>query len=259
VALAWQLAALGVVIAAGVAASLPGLVVGDRQAVHPAATAGDDPSPAARAGRRRARRVARPLVLLALATVGGAIIEGAPSDWSAIRLERLGQGPGVAALGFAAFLAGMLAGRLVGDLLTDRFGGAAVLRGGMSLVAVGLIAGALLDHPAVFAAGMVLTGAGTSGLFPLAFSAAGSTPGVAPGAGAAAVSLAARLGFLIEPLLMGALSELVGLRWAFVAVALVALSLAAAARLIVPPPTGGAAAGGAGGAGGAAAPGVHPG
>jgi MFS family permease len=274
VALAWQLAALGVVIAACVAASLSGLVVGDRQAARPAADAAvrphrgpagpavpaaaadHDPSPAGRPGRRRARRVARPLVMLALATVGGAIIEGAPSDWSAIRLDRLGQGPGVAALGFAAFLAGMLAGRLVGDPLTDRFGGAAVLRGGMSLVAVGLIAGALLDHPAVFAAGMVLTGAGASGLFPLAFSAAGSTPGVAPGAGAAAVSLAARLGFLIEPLVMGALSELVGLRWAFVAVAAVALSLAAAARLIVPPPTGGAA---AGGPGGAAATGVHPG
>jgi MFS family permease len=69
----------------------------------------------------------------------------------------------------------------------------------------------------------------------LAFSGAANTPGVAPGAGAATVSLAARLGFLIEPLVVGAVAELVGLRWAFVLVAVVAVALAAAAGRIVPP------------------------
>jgi MFS family permease len=176
-----------------------------------------------------------PLVVLAAATVGGAIVEGAPADWSAIRLERLGVGSGAAALGFAAFMAGMLVGRLVGDHLTDRFGGAAVLRGGMALVAGGLLVGAVVDHPAVFAMGLVLVGVGASGLFPLAFSAAANTPGVAPGAGAATVSLAARIGFLVEPLVMGALAELLGLRWAFVVVAGVALTVAAAAGRIIPP------------------------
>ncbi len=173
--------------------------------------------------------------MLGAAAVGGAVIEGAPADWSAIRLERLGTGPGTAALGLAAFMAGMLVGRLVGDHLTDRFGGAAVLRGGMTLVAAGLLAGALADHPAAFAVGLVLAGAGASALFPLAFSAAGTTPGVAPGTGAATVSLAARLGFLAEPVLMGALAELLGLRWAFVVVGGVALAIAAAASRIVPP------------------------
>jgi MFS family permease len=175
------------------------------------------------------------LLVLGAATVGGAIIEGAPSDWSAIRLERLGAGPGAAALGFAAFMTGMLIGRLVGDHLTDRFGGATVLRGGMALVAGGLVVGAVVDHPAVFALGLVLAGVGASGLFPLAFSAAANTPGVAPGAGAATVSLAARLGFLVEPLVMGGLAELLGLRWAFVVVAGVALAVAAAAGRVIPP------------------------
>jgi MFS family permease len=48
------------------------------------------------------------------------------------------------------------------------------------------------------------------------------------------VSLAARLGFLVEPLIVGALAEAVGLRWAFALVAVVALVLAAAATRIVP-------------------------
>ena len=56
---------------------------------------------------------------------------------------------------------------------------------------------------------------------------------MAPGAGAAVVSLAARLGFLIEPLLMGALAQTVGLRWAFVVVAAVAAAVAAAAPLVL--------------------------
>jgi hypothetical protein len=81
----------------------------------------------------------------------------------------------------------------------------------------------------------VLAGAGASAFFPLAFSAAARLPGVAPGAGAATVSLAARLGFLAEPLVVGALAEAVGLRWAFLFVACVAAALAAAAPRIVPP------------------------
>ncbi|HEX5944709.1 MAG TPA: hypothetical protein VFY82_00455, partial [Acidimicrobiales bacterium] len=109
----------------------------------------------------------------------------------------------------------------------------------------------------VFAAGLVVAGVGASGFFPLAFSAAGNTAGVAPGAGAATVSLSARLGFLIEPLLMGGLAELVGLRWAFAAVAAVALGLAAAARRIIPP-TDQPAGTGAGGARLGARPGETP-
>lgn len=250
VSLTWQLAAVGAVIAVAVASTRSGLVADG--ALPPSGTApavgrptapedllGDAANPSSAGGTTRSRLRPRvgPLVVLGAATVGGAVIEGAPADWSAIRLERLGAGPGAAALGFAAFMAGMLAARAVGDHATDRLGGTAVLRGGMGLVAAGLLAGALVDHPAVFALGLVLAGLGASAFFPLAFSAAGNTPGVAPGAGAATVSLSARLGFLLEPLAMGVLAEMVGLRWAFVAVAAIAVGLAAAAGRIVPPTT----------------------
>jgi len=233
VALVWHLAAVGLVIAAATVVSRTGLVVGDAHAPGIALAA----STADGRGERRAPGAGRwrgALVVLGAATVGGALVEGAPTDWSAIRLERMGSGPGVAALGVAAFMAGMLAGRLVGDRLTDRFGGPGVLRGGMILAASGLLAGVLVEQPAVFVLGLVLAGAGASGFFPLAFSGAANTPGVAPGAGAATVSLAARLGFLVEPLVVGAVAEMVGLRWAFVLVAAVAVALASAAGRIVP-------------------------
>jgi MFS family permease len=244
VSLTWQLMAVGAAIAGGVLATRSGLVggdAGDTADGHRAASAEPSVSPTTgdAAGRRvrPGRRVLGPLVVLGAATIGGAVVEGAPADWSAIRLERLGTGPGAAALGFAAFMAGMLAGRAVGDHATDRLGGSAVLRGGMGLVAAGLFAGALVDHPAAFGAGLVVAGVGASGFFPLAFSAAGNTAGVPPGVGAATVSLTARLGFLVEPLIMGAVAELVGLQWAFAAVAAVALGLAAAASRIIPPAT----------------------
>jgi MFS family permease len=245
-----QLVATGIVIVAAVAASRRHLAADDGagaptraptevvSGMVPSEAASPGPQPAgeagakARDGRRGRGRTA--LMVLAAATVGGAIVEGAPFDWSAVRLERLGAGPGVAALGLAAFTAGMLVGRLVGDPLTDRHGRVAVLRGGMALAAVGLAVGALVDDAAVVGLGLVLAGAGASGFFPLAFSAAADLPGVAPGVGAATVSLAARLGFLVEPLIVGALAEVVGLRWTFAVVAGVALVVAALAGRIVP-------------------------
>ena len=181
-----QLAATGLVIGGTVLLARTGLVPG--RAVPPSLT-----SPAAPPASPPSSRVgwARPLVILGMLTVGGAIIEGAPTDWSALRLERLGTGPGTAALGVAVFMAGMLAGRAAGDHLTDRYGGGAVLRGGMVMVAAGLGLGVALDRPVAFALGLVLAGAGASAFFPLAFSTAARLPGVAPGAGAATVSLAA--------------------------------------------------------------------
>ena len=234
--LSLQLAAMGAVGAATVVAARHGLVTPSGGPPSPTEPAPAGPAPPTADTRGRRRQTV--LLVLAAATVGSAVLEGAPTDWSALRLERLGTGPGVAALGVVAFMGGLLAGRAVGDHLTDRFGGPAVLRGGMAVVAAGLGLGVALDHPVAFVAGLVLAGAGTSGFFPLAFSAAARLPGVSAGAAAATVSVAARLGFLLEPPAMGALSEAVGLRWAFAAVAAVAVAVAVFAPRIIPAGTG---------------------
>ncbi len=231
VPLTLHLAVVGAVIAGSVLATRRGLVGDDARPSVPA-----DPAAAERTAGRAAtsRRLVRPMVVLAAATIGGAIIEGAPSDWSAIQLERMGVAAGVSALGYAAFMAGMVAGRFAGDRLTDRFGGAVVLRCGTALVAAGLVTGIAVNRPAAFAIGLTLAGLGAAGLFPLVFSAAARTEGVSPGSGAATVSLAARLGFMVEPVIVGAVADLLSLRWAFALVALVALVLAAAAPRIIP-------------------------
>ena len=231
VPLTLHLALVGAVIAGSVLATRRGLVGDDAR--RPVAAAADAPEPTPERAAA-SRRPIRPIVVLAAATVGGAIIEGAPSDWSAIQLERMGVAAGAAALGYAAFLAGLVGGRFAGDRLTNRFGGAVVLRGGTALVAAGLVAGIAVNHPAAFAIGLTLAGLGAAGFFPLAFSAAARTEGVSPGSGAATVSLAARLGFMVEPVLVGAVADVLSLRWAFGLVAVVALVLAVAAPRIIP-------------------------
>src|SRR5215212_9178495 len=65
--------------------------------------------------------------------------EGAMADWSAVYLKgTLETGPGLAAAGFAAFSAAMVAGRLFGDRLTARFGPVALVRTGAAVSAMGL-------------------------------------------------------------------------------------------------------------------------
>lgn len=245
VGLTAHLLVVGALIVVGVLATADGLVRGD---VLPAGSTGARPGepagggPPAAPGRNPDRGRPRfrwpgALFVLAGAAMAGAVIEGGPSDWSALQLERLGVRAGVSPLGYGAFAAGMLAGRLVGDRLTDAFGGARVLRVGMAASVVGLTLGVATDHPVGFGAGLVLAGAGASGLFPLAFSAAARIPGVAAGTGAATVSLAARIGFLLEPLLMGAVAEAAGLGWAFVLVAVVAALVGLGAGRVIPPAT----------------------
>jgi MFS family permease len=257
---AWSLGALS---AAGVASLAAGLdvpltvhlaVVGTgivavglvaRRALEPGKVALDPvdagPVPAGEGpgdGRHRpgyGRRWVQGVGILAGATIGGAMLEGAPGDWAAVRLGQFDVASWVPALGFAAFMAGMLGGRAVGDHLTDRYGGAAVLRFGTALTALGFVFGAVVAHPVTFMLGLAVAGYGASAFFPLAFSAASRTPGVAPGHGAAVVSLAARIGFLAEPVLVGAVAGLISLRWSFVLVAGVALVLSYAAPCIVPP------------------------
>lgn len=228
VPLTLHLLVIGGVILAAVGFARSGLVVDDDDP-PPDPT----PSPAeALAATVRTRRWRGPLAVLAAATIGGAVIEGAPADWGAVQLERFGVGTGASSLAFAAFMAGMVGGRLAGDALTERFGAARLLRAGMALAAVGIISGVTIAEPVVFAVGLALAGLGASGFFPLAFAAAGRTPGVSGGAGAATVSVAARVGFLAEPLLVGAVADVIGLRTAFALVAVVAVGLAIAAPRI---------------------------
>lgn len=161
----------------------------------------------------------RALAALGVVALCALVSEGAMADWSAVYLQDvIGSGPGLAAAGYAVFSLAMAVGRLTGDRFIELIGPVAMLRLGGALAASGLAVALLVDSTALALVGFVCVGAGLATLFPITLSAAARAPGMAPGAGIAAMSSTGYFGFLVGPPLIGFVAELVGLRGALVLV-----------------------------------------
>src|SRR5205823_10769532 len=156
------------------------------------------------------------LLALAIVTFCGVTAEGSVFDWAGVYLRRVFEAPeALAASGAAWVAASMAVGRLVGDVLTVRFGPPALARGCAALAAAGMFTVIVAPSPGVVFAGLVALGFGLSILVPLAFGAAGRAPGMAPGAAIAAVATVGYFGFLAAPPTIGFLAERLTLRGAF--------------------------------------------
>lgn len=160
--------------------------------------------------RRRAARWAS-LVVAALAV---AAIEGVANEWSALTLrDGLGASAAMAGAGPTAFAGAMLVGRLLGDRLIDRLGLESTARLGAWVVGLGsglgLALAVALHQPVVLVVGLVVAGVGAATLFPTMLAAGDRLE--ASGAGVAVASSAARAGFLVVPVVVGAVGDLAGL------------------------------------------------
>ncbi len=150
----------------------------------------------------------RSVLLLAFLCFLIMLTEGAMADWGGVYLRGdLEADAGLAALAFAAFAAGMTAGRLTGDALNHRLGAKRLLQGGSALAAIALGTVLLAGHPAVALAGLALIGAGVANGVPLLFSAAGQGGVEVSGPGIAAVSSMGSIGFLVGPPFIGFLAD----------------------------------------------------
>jgi MFS family permease len=153
-------------------------------------------------------RLSPALVLLCGLAVLAALLEDAPASWSAIYLtDHAGASPGVAGLGFTAFMTAMVAGRLVSDRLVDRFGVVALVRAGGLSAAAALALALLVGGTVVPVLAFAVVGLGAAPVFPAMVSAAGAMPGQ----GVAAVNVAARVGFLVSPPVVGSAADVTGL------------------------------------------------
>ena len=172
-------------------------------------------------------RPPRALLLLGCAAFFTLLAEGAAADWSAVYLRgSLGSTTAFAALGYTAFSLAMVASRLVGDRLDEAIGPAALAAGGGVVSAVGLAAALAIGTTPAALVGFAAMGAGLGVMVPVIFRTAGTTPGVTPGIGIAAVSTIGFLGFLAGPPAIGIAADVIGLR-AALAVVVVASVLAA--------------------------------
>ena len=173
--------------------------------------------------------------LLVLGAMGFFILmtEGAMGDWTAVYLRLdLGAGAGLAGAGFAVFSAAMAIGRLTGDRLVAAFGPVVMVGWGALLAAFGLGGALLLHDPAAAILGFGLVGLGLANVVPILFSAAGRTPGIAPGAAIAAVTTAGYSGFLAGPPMVGFAAEWIGLPGALGLLAVAVGSMSIWAKLL---------------------------
>jgi MFS family permease len=145
--------------------------------------------------------------------------EGTVLDWGALYLrDELGASVALSGFGFAAFSATMAVMRFAGDHVRDRFGAVRTLRVCTLTALVGLVMAGLAPNAIVAIIGFALAGIGISNMVPIAFSAAGNMPGLAPGIGLSVATTMGYSGMLFAPSLIGFVAEHTGFAIVFACV-----------------------------------------
>jgi MFS family permease len=159
--------------------------------------------------------------------------EDVANTWSTVYTRSVaGSSAAVAALTFALYSTGMLAGRLVADRLVAARGASTTLQAGAAVATAGISLAIVVPGTVTAAAGFALLGAGLAPVLPVLYSTVGSRDPDRAGTAIAAVTTVGYLGSVAGPPLVGALGESVGLRAAFVAVPLVTAAIGLAAARI---------------------------
>ncbi|MCM3884368.1 MFS transporter [Frankia sp. R82] len=174
--------------------------------------------------RVRVGRVSRTLVALCAMAFGSLLCEGVAADWSALYLEEVtGAAAGVSGVGYVVFSGCMLATRTIGDRAAVRFGPDRLVRtlAGIAAVLFGLAlaTGTTGAGTATGILGFAAVGTGAACVYPSGMSAVARV-GRAAGTSVAAYATFGYLGWLTGPVLVGALSALLGLHAAMLAVPL---------------------------------------
>jgi MFS family permease len=181
-------------------------------------------------GGRRSFALPRGAALLigAMAFLG-MIAEGSMVDWSTLYLqERVGASQLVGPLGNAGLQGAMLVTRWFGDRGRVRWGARRLLFGGSLLAGCSLAAALLLGGVAPALVAFGLYGVGVATVSPCVYAAGAREGGVA----LAAVMTLGSLGFLVGPLLIGAVTQATNLSWGLSVVAAAAFALALLSRRV---------------------------
>jgi MFS family permease len=153
------------------------------------------------------------LLLVAFIATLGLLSEGEMEHWSGIYLRQtLELSALLGASGVAVFHAAMAVGRLGTAWTVALFGNRRTLLGAGLLAAVGMALALATLQPILVVAGFLVVGLALSAVVPVAFSVAGD---LAPGRAGGAISVVTTLGyggFLLGPVLVGGLAEILGLR-----------------------------------------------
>jgi MFS family permease len=136
------------------------------------------------------------------------------------------------ALGF--FSGAMAIMRFLGDSVRDRFGAVNTLRWSGLIAATGIAVAALAPSDIVAIAGFAFSGLGVANMVPILFSAAGSFPGMSPGAGIATVTMIGYSGILVAPTAIGFAAQTIGYRPTYGAIVVLLLVVVTQAHRAAP-------------------------
>ena len=153
------------------------------------------------------------------------ICEGMMFDWSGVFFQDVAKVSNeLRTIGYISFMACMTTGRMFADKLITYWGARKQLMLSGLLVIIGLIIAVSFPSLIVSALGFMFVGFGVSSVIPTIYGSVGKS--AAPGQASialASVSSVGFFGFLIGPPIIGFLSQAIGLRWAFLSVALLGL------------------------------------
>ncbi|WP_284759843.1 MFS transporter [Agrobacterium sp. fls2-241-TYG-188a] len=170
--------------------------------------------------------------IIGLMALFSMIPEGAILDWGALYLRNeLGASVTLSGFGFAAFSLTMAIMRFAGDLVRDRFGAVRTLQFCSVISILGLLIAGFAPNSLVAIMGFAIAGIGISNMVPIAFSAAGNMPGLAPGIGLSVVTSMGYSGILVAPSAIGFIAEHTGLASVFVGLPLLHVVVLMLSRL----------------------------
>jgi MFS family permease len=176
---------------------------------------GDDPESSANIREGRHGVLQRELIVLGGIAFADMLCEGAAADWGAVYLhDSIHTITFVAGLGFAIYAFAMLAVRLCGNRLFTRFAAHRLLPLLAVIATLGFLAGLVIASPVSVLVGFALLGVGLGCVVPMILRAAGAVENVNAGRAVAIVAGCGWAGFVVGPVIIGALASSTTLRTA---------------------------------------------
>lgn len=166
------------------------------------------------------------LLPLGLMIVCIALGEETVNNWAALYLrDTLGASPAVGSFAYTAFAIATAVGRLGGDTVLARVGVDRTLMIGSLVASFGTGFGMLINQPWAIIAGYTLMGLGLSVVVPVTYRRANDIPGIPRASAVATVASIGYIGFLVGPLIIGAIADLASLRVSIGAASVVLLGI----------------------------------
>ncbi len=171
--------------------------------------------------------------LVGFVALCAAMPEGAVLDWSALYLKQeLGASALTATFAFGAFSGTMAIVRFFGDPIRAHYGAVRTMRACAIIAFAGLLIAGTANSATIAIAGFLIAGLGMSNLVPIAFSAAGNLPGLAPGIGLSMATTIGYSGLLVAPASFGYLAEIFSFSSVFTGLAAALLLVVFLAQIV---------------------------